>query len=203
MKINEVAYKWHGALKMRAATKYIVLHHRAGSGTVESIHAEHTARRGWAGIGYHFYVRKDGSIYRGRPLGTWGAHCEKCNSTSVAVCFEGNFETEQMPAAQMRAGQELVSYLKGIYPSAAVKRHKDFDATACPGRNFPYDEIKKGAGYVKTELTSANDIIWELMHGRHKVEITEVDRAVKALDKARQSAEYSSLYWILRKIVNG
>ena len=32
---------------------------------------------------------------------------------------------------------------------------------------------------------------------------TEVDRAVKALDKARQNAEYSSLYWILRKIVNG
>lgn len=69
MKITEVGYKWHGALKMRAATKYIVLHHRAGSGTVESIHAEHIAR-GWAGIGYHFYVRRDGSIYRGRPLGT-------------------------------------------------------------------------------------------------------------------------------------
>ena len=202
MKITEVAYKWHGALKMRAATKYIVLHHRAGNGTVESIHAEHIAR-GWAGIGYHFYVRRDGSIYRGRPLGTWGAHCEKCNSTAVAVCFEGNFETEQMPAAQIRAGRELVSYLKGIYPSVAVKRHKDFDATACPGRNFPFEEIKKGAGYVKTELTSANDIIWELMHGNHKVNITEVDRAVKALDKARQNAEYSSLYWILRKIVNG
>ncbi len=56
---------------------------------------------------------------------------------------------------------------------------------------------------MKTELTSANDIIWELMHGKLKVNITEVDRAVKALDKARQSAEYSSLYWILRKIVNG
>ena len=56
---------------------------------------------------------------------------------------------------------------------------------------------------MKTELTSANDIIWELMHGKHKVNITEVDRAVRALDKARQSAEYSSLYWILRKIVNG
>ncbi len=52
---------------------------------------------------------------------------------------------------------------------------------------------------MKTELTSANDIIRELMHRKLKVNITEVDRAVKA----RQSAEYSSLYWILRKIVNG
>ena len=56
---------------------------------------------------------------------------------------------------------------------------------------------------MKTELTSANDIIRELMHRKLKVNITEVDRAVKALDKARQSAEYSSLYRILRKIVNG
>ena len=54
-----------------------------------------------------------------------------------------------------------------------------------------------------TTLKTANDIIWELMHGKLKVNITEVDRAVRALDKARQSAEYSSLYWILRKIVNG
>ena len=56
---------------------------------------------------------------------------------------------------------------------------------------------------MKTELASANDIIRELMHRKLKVNITEVDRAVKALDKARQNAEYSSLYWILRKIVNG
>ena len=202
MRINEVSYKWHGALKMRAATKYIVLHHRAGNGTAESIHAEHI-KRGWVGIGYHFYVRKDGSVYRGRPLGTWGAHCEKCNSAAVAICFEGNFETEQMPAAQINAGRELISYLRVIYPSAVVKRHKDFDATACPGRNFPYDEIRRGAAYVKKELESANDIIWELMHGSLKVKISEVDRAVRALENAKQSAEFSSLYWILRKIVNG
>lgn len=128
---------------MRSTTKYIILHHRAGNGTAESIHKQHL-NQGYIGIGYHFYVRKDASIYRGRPSGTVGAHCVGVNDKSVSICFEGNFENETMPAVQIKAGQELVSYLERLYPDAEVKRHKDFNSTACPGKKFPFEEIKKG-----------------------------------------------------------
>ena len=83
-------------------------------------------------------------MYRGRPIEIIGAHCTGKNSCSIGICFEGNFENETMTAAQLKAGKELVSYLKGLYPSAEIKRHKDFQSTACPGRNFPFEEIKKG-----------------------------------------------------------
>lgn len=201
MTIKEVNYKWNGSLAPRSSTNYIVLHHRAGNGTAESIHAEHSSK-GWSGIGYHFYVRKDGTVYRGRPLDKCGAHCIPCNASSVGVCFEGSFETESMSAAQIRAGRELVTYLRGIYPKAEVKRHKDMDSTACPGRNFPFEEIGKGAVGTAKELTSGNDIVWELMHGKCRVPIDDVARAVKAVDRAKSNAEFSSLYWILRKLVN-
>ena len=143
MKIVEKSYKWNGTLAKRKATDYIILHHRAGNGDADSIHAGHLSQ-GWTGIGYHFYVRKDGSVYRGRPIEIIGAHCTGKNSCSIGICFEGNFENETMTAAQLKAGKELVSYLKGLYPSAEIKRHKDFQSTACPGRNFPFEEIKKG-----------------------------------------------------------
>lgn len=55
----------------------------------------------------------------------------------------------------------------------------------------------------KVVLESGNDIIWELMNGKYKIKITEVDRAIKALDKAKNSEEFMSLYWILHKLVNG
>ena len=197
MKIIEQNYKWNGSLSKRLSTKYIILHHRAGNGDVQSIHQTHLAN-GWSGIGYHFYVRKDGTIYRGRPLETVGAHCTGKNSESIGICFEGNLMNEVMPDKQIRAGRELIEYLRGIYPYAELKTHSNFNATSCPGDNFPYEEIK--AGKVKKELISANDIIWELMHGKLKVEISDVDRAVDALEKAKP--EGSSLYWILRKIVN-
>lgn len=56
--------------------------------------------------------------------------------------------------------------------------------------------------YEKSALESGNDIVWELMNGKHKVKITEVERAIKAVDKAKNDANYSSLYWILYKLVN-
>lgn len=53
---------------------------------------------------------------------------------------------------------------------------------------------------TKKEITSPNNIIWELMNGKHKVEILDVQRAVEQLEEAEK--QQSSLYWILRKLAN-
>ena len=151
MNIIEKEYNWNGSLDKRYLTKYIVLHHRAGDGDAQSIHRQHVQSNGWTGIGYHFYVRKDGSVYRGRPIEVWGAHCVGYNDKSVAICFEGNFENEAMTAQQLKAGKEIVSYLKGLYPSAELKRHRDLESTACPGKKFPFEDIKKGVQPLTAE----------------------------------------------------
>lgn len=140
MRIIEETYRFKSALENRGKTEYIILHHRGGSGSPQSIHEGHL-KRGFSGIGYHFYLRKDGRIYRGRPVGKTGAHCIGYNSKSVGICFEGNFETEKMPKVQLEAGRELLKYLKAIYPKAEIRRHRDLNSTACPGRNFPFKEI--------------------------------------------------------------
>ena len=144
MNIIEKSYTWNGSLTKRCLTNYIILHHRGGNGDVQSIHEYHVKDKGWVGIGYHFYIRKDGSVYRGRPIDMWGAHTVGYNDKSVAVCFEGNFETDKMTPTQLKAGQELITYLKTLYPKAEVLRHKDFESTACPGKNFPFAEMLKG-----------------------------------------------------------
>ncbi|NFV47514.1 hypothetical protein FDJ70_07485, partial [Clostridium botulinum] len=55
--------------------RQIFLHHAEWSNcAVEDIHRCHK-ENGWSGIGYHFFVRKDGSIYKGRPEGVLGSHC--------------------------------------------------------------------------------------------------------------------------------
>ncbi len=143
MKIIDAGFNWRGSLSKRSNTKYIILHHRAGLGDVQSIHTGHLAN-GWSGIGYHFYIRKDGSVFRGRPIGTIGAHCTGYNDKSIGVCFEGNFENDVMPKTQLKAGRELILQLKSLYPKAEIGKHRDFQSTACPGRNFPFEEIKKG-----------------------------------------------------------
>lgn len=141
MTINNAGLKF-GSMTKRKKTTVIVLHHAAGNGSVGQIHDYHRNEKGWSGIGYHFYVRKDGSVWQGRPTDTVGAHTVNYNSVSIGVCFEGNFENEEMPTEQRRAGAELVRYIRGQYPSIErVVRHGDLRATSCPGRRFPFNEI--------------------------------------------------------------
>ena len=155
MKINEVAYKWNGALSKRRSTTRIILHHAAASKcTAQQIHSWHLAN-GWVGIGYHFFVRKDGSIYRGRPEDTVGAHARNNNYDSIGICFEGNFMTETMPIIQKWAGQELVQYLKDKYGITKVQKHSDVNATGCPGTHFPFKEVSEGVAADKPAESAA------------------------------------------------
>ncbi len=145
MKVIETNFNFRGALEKRASTRRIILHHAAAvSCTAQDIHTWHLNNQ-WAGIGYHYFVRKDGSVYRGRPENTVGAHAGGHNSDSVGVCFEGNFETEMMPAAQSAAGAALIKEIKSRYGTVSIIRHKDVNATACPGKNFPFDAIQGSA----------------------------------------------------------
>ena len=63
MTIIEQSYDWRYNPGKRAATDYIVLHHAAANGGAQEIHDYHRNTNGWAGIGYHFYVRCDGKVY--------------------------------------------------------------------------------------------------------------------------------------------
>lgn len=145
MDIKETNLAFRGSMANRSATNRIILHHaEATSCTPEQIHQWHLAN-GWSGAGYHFLVRKSGEVFRLRPEGKVGAHASGANSDSIGICFEGRYQSETMPQAQIDAGRELVSYLKGKYGISKVLRHKDVCSTDCPGANFPFDAIASGS----------------------------------------------------------
>ena len=149
MKIVEEVYDWAWQPEQRRATKKLILHHAAGSGLdARAIHRLHR-QNGWAGIGYHYYVQKDGSIHRGRPEDRVGTHAAGHNADSIGVCFEGNFETEEMGPEQFAAGAELLSDIRDRYPGLTVCGHRDLNATACPGRNFPMERLKEESEMAK------------------------------------------------------
>lgn len=154
--ITEHDWRWAHALTPRAATDGIVLHHAAGNGTAEAIHATHL-KNGWAGIGYHYYVRKDGSVHRGRPEWAAGAHVRNENSHLLGICFEGNFEQEQMCAAQQTAGVLLLRDVLTRYP-VSITQHKAWGSTACPGKNFPFAAMVTAA--QTDEKESEDDMVY-------------------------------------------
>jgi N-acetyl-anhydromuramyl-L-alanine amidase AmpD len=152
MNIIEKNWVWAGKLELRQSTKLLILHHAAADCTAEAVFNYHLSR-GWAGIGYHYFVGKDGSVTRGRPENTVGTHCVGKNYSSIAVCFEGNFEKDIMGEAQKRAGAELLADIRRRYPGIETGCHRDYDSTACPGKNFPFEELLRGgaAGFKDIE----------------------------------------------------
>lgn len=119
----------------------IILHHPEVSHcSIYDIHQWHL-NNGWAGCGYHFFVDKQGNIYRGRPEEAIGSHCPKQNAQSIGICAEGEYMSETMPDAQKKAIVELIAYLKSKYGIDTVAGHRDYYNTDCPGTNYPMNEI--------------------------------------------------------------
>lgn len=162
MTIIDKTYEWAKPLSRRSTTDVLILHHAGvASASPDSIHRTHIGN-GWAGIGYHYYIRKDGTIYRGRPEDTVGAHAYGANSHSIGVCFEGNYEVEtSMPAAQLAAGQALVADIKRRWGISKVIGHRDVAGatTDCPGKYFPLAEMISGKTETATNNTTKEDII--------------------------------------------
>lgn len=141
MQIIQKNFNWNGSLAKRSTIDMIVLHHAsATSCTVDDIHNWHLAN-GWTGFGYHYFVNKKGDIFKGRPDDTIGSHAKGFNSTTLGICFEGNFEKETPTQEQIDAGLELVEYLKKKYGISRVKGHGELMATSCPGKYFPMERF--------------------------------------------------------------
>lgn len=152
MNIIETNLKFK-SMNKRQSTDRLILHHSACSNcTAEQIHQWHL-NNGWEGAGYHFLVRKDGNVYRLRPEEFIGAHAYGSNYNSIGICAEGNFENETMPEAQKNSLIELVSYLKGKYGISKVLKHSDVNNTACPGKNYPFNEITNGKVEERHEVS--------------------------------------------------
>ena len=151
MNINQPSLNWNGSLTYNNNPNKIVLHNAdASSCSVYDVHQWHL-NNGWCGIGYHYFVKKDGSVWKGRPDGAQGSHCPGANMCSIGICFEGKYMEETMPSVQYNAGVELISYLFGKYGKLAIYGHKDIYNTDCPGTNFPLDNFKNLSSYSSSE----------------------------------------------------
>lgn len=137
-KIDEITIT---AKKMSREINLIVVHCADTFATmdigVKEIDQWHRAR-GWNGCGYHYVVRRNGTIETGRSEYVVGAHVSGHNANSIGICYSGGKGADNRPEdnrtpEQKKALQELIAKLRAKYPGIPVLGHRDLDRhKACP-----------------------------------------------------------------------
>lgn len=98
---------------------------------VTDVREWHVLERGWLDVGYHIFIKRDGTIQEARPIWTVGAHVEGHNSTSIGVCMAGGSdgkgnEQNNFTEAQWESLRATVRALIHAYPITTICGHRDF-----------------------------------------------------------------------------
>lgn len=121
----------------------IVIHCSATAPSVDigaaAIRSWHVVDNGWSDIGYHYVIRRNGSIELGRDANTAGAHARGYNKTSLGVCMVGGVDEQLNPEdnfapEQYKSLEVLVRGLQAKHDCTRVEGHGDLPgvAKACP-----------------------------------------------------------------------
>lgn len=113
---------------------YLVIHSSADPATadigVDEIRRRHL-KLGYADIGYHFVIRRDGTVETGRDLRQAGWHAAGYNRHSLGICLVGGRKGQTTKAennftpAQLDSLWTLLCQLHGEYPEAEIRGHRD------------------------------------------------------------------------------
>lgn len=106
---------------------------------VAEIDKMHRAR-GFSGVGYHYVIRRNGTVEKGRPENIVGAHVGGQNTRKIGICCIGGLDRKTGPdkgvdnrtPAQKAALRILICQVLTRHPGARVCGHRDLAATQCP-----------------------------------------------------------------------
>lgn len=121
---------------------------------VEEIRKWHVEERGWSDIGYHYVIKRDGTLQLGRPIETKGAHAQGRNANSIGICLVGGMDKRTGEAVndytpeQWQTLRVTVGGLTRQFPGATVLGHNNVTKSkTCPNFDVPeWWAAKKNGG---------------------------------------------------------
>lgn len=107
----------------------------------KEIRKVHVDENGWKDIGYHFVIRRDGTVEKGRDVSVIGAHVLNHNANSIGICLAGGLSKKDGKTVncvnytpeQYKSLYTLLLKLKSEYPHAGLHGHQDYANKFCPG----------------------------------------------------------------------
>ncbi len=109
--------------------------------------------RGWSGVGYHLFIRKDGTLENGRSLNKTPAAQAGHNKGTIAICCHG-LDKKKFTAAQMKTLKKLCVEINNAYGGAITFHgHREVASKACPV--FDYKDVLELDRFGRLGLSGA------------------------------------------------
>lgn len=119
----------------------------------------HVQQNGWADIGYHFLIDRDGTVAKGRPIEKVGAHVQGHNTGTIGISLFGGHGSsatdkfaQHFTPEQDKALRGLIADLRKQYGALKLTGHNQYAAKACPG--FQVSEWFGGSAAPKPPAAS-------------------------------------------------
>lgn len=124
-----------------------VIHHSLtrnikDDGDIYAFARYHVNNNGWPGIGYHYVIDTDGTIYKTNYLTTKAYHVGNHNFYCIGLCLVGDFRTDTPTNAQLKSLNDLLMVLYKTY-HIKIKGHSEmpgYQNKQCPSINM--DKIR-------------------------------------------------------------
>ena len=125
------------------SVSYLIIHcsatRESQDYTPEQLKHDHL-QRGFIDVGYHFYIRKDGTTTQHRRLNEVGAHCRPFNRCSIGICYEGGLDAKGKPkdTRTLKQRASLIGILLDLhrqFPKAVIRGHNEMPGATvkeCP-----------------------------------------------------------------------
>lgn len=94
--------------------------------------------RGFVDVGYHFFIRRNGTVQAGRALEKIPAAQDGHNAGSIAICLHG-LEKSKFSKEQFRALTALCDEIQEVYPYVTFHGHCEVSRKTCPV--FDYRQV--------------------------------------------------------------
>lgn len=135
--------------------KYITLHHGGEDfpedkdviAYLKGLSSWSRSDKGWIDNPYHYMIDLKGQVYEARPIEFPGdTNTEYDVRGHALICVMGNYENQILSPVQFESLALLTAHLADLYAvdQAAIKGHKDYTETLCPGADL-YKYLQDGS----------------------------------------------------------
>lgn len=167
IKINTLKAKAisYGAKRSRSSVSHIVIHYTGNNGDTAENNAKYFATSNTRAAGAHFFVDKEGQVWKSIPMnrtayavgglystsngaGSYYKKCTNANSVSIELC---DLASGSPSWKQLVAARRIVKYIQKYCPNAkTIIRHWDVNGKVCPATMAGKDnkEWKRFHNYV-------------------------------------------------------